>query len=123
MLGGIVDKNSNNNFVQEMGIALERVQGLINKAYEQLLRNEIHSAKKTLQEASDACDMEDNTPEILFEKGTKVWVILPNRGSVAGVFEGMHCDGIRLICTLLAGPNKFNEQVVTPRSGVKLREE
>ena len=121
------DQENKNDFIQVMGEALSEVQVQILKAIELVYANEYPKAIEVLSRASATCELEPvQLPETQIEQGASVWVNLPpsiHAGRFAGIFNGMHHNGSDLICTLIAGPKKFNQQVIAKNHWVKPRKE
>ena len=116
--------NGNEKVIRLMSDAIDEAMGLINKAISEIFADLHKKAVETLSLAQDKLEMENlnaiNGKEYSIDD--PVWCLIPQRGMIAGKISGICYNG-HYIVSLIAGPNKFNEQVLADENMLKRRED
>jgi len=116
------DTNGNEKVIQLMNNAIDEAIGLINKAVLEILKDFREKAIKTLSLAQNKLNMEseDSSIDKEFKIDDRVWCLISGSGYIAGKITGISFND-NYIVSLIAGPNKFNQEVYAKESQLKVR--
>jgi hypothetical protein len=101
----------------------EEIQIMVNSVIELIEKRDYQKARDKLVRISDKCDLEQGEKEVFrgFCQNDTVWVLLPAYGSIAGIYGYYDYERDKHVCTLVAGPEKFNQIVFVDISRIKKR--